>query len=81
MSSFLKSLKPTAKFLERVKNPIFLFAFFAFVYQALNHYGVQVDLGTYQQAVDILTYVVLGFGVYSTGNALKGPENKEGGEK
>jgi hypothetical protein len=78
MEKFLNSLKPTAKFLERVKNPIFLFAFFAFVYQALNHYGVQVELGTYQQAVDILTYVVLGFGVYSTGKSFKEPENKDG---
>jgi len=77
MSAFLKSFKPTPKFLSRIKNPIFLFAFFAFVYQALSYYGIQVELGVYQQTVDILTYVVLGFGVYSTG-FKKAPEDKDG---
>lgn len=65
MSNFAKKLA------ARFQNPIFLLAFFAFVYQVLVKSGVIVDLDFYQNAVNILCYVLMGAGIYHDYGKLK----------
>ncbi|MFD2702803.1 hypothetical protein ACFSVM_20390 [Paenibacillus shunpengii] len=53
---------------ERVKNPMFVAAVVSFVYQILANNGVAPDMGMWQLGVDLLTYSLMGFGIYSTFN-------------
>lgn len=63
-------------FVERAKNPLFLAAGLSFIYTAYTklaaQYGLpQIELGDFQLAVDLLAYVILGTGIYSTFNLSK----------
>ncbi|WP_433958530.1 hypothetical protein [Cytobacillus horneckiae] len=53
-------------FIDRIKNPIFILAATSFAYKVLEMYGVAPELGLYQNAVDLVTWVLIGTGVYST---------------
>jgi hypothetical protein len=56
----LKALK------KRLSNPIFLAALAAAGYNALKKAGVEIDLGTYQLYVDLISYAAMGAGIYSS---------------
>lgn len=51
---------------KRLLNPVFIAALAGLAYQLLVKYGVAPDAGTYQAAVDIVTYAVIGVGIYKT---------------
>ncbi len=64
-------------FLNRVKNPIFLLAATSLLYQALKKYNLVSNLESYQQFIDLITYIFIGTGIYSTfekKNILKNEE-------
>ncbi|WP_336786547.1 hypothetical protein [Paenibacillus sp. MMO-177] len=52
--------------IKRLKNPLFLAALASGLYQLLVRYNVAPDAGTYQLYVDLVNYVLLGAGIYST---------------
>ncbi|MHB1167027.1 MAG: hypothetical protein ACYC0N_00620 [Carboxydocellales bacterium] len=52
--------------LKRIKNPIFLGAAASFVYTVLKANGITLDVGTYQMGVDVVAFLVIGVGIYST---------------
>jgi hypothetical protein len=58
--------KQKAAFKKRITNPLFLAAIASVIYQVLAKYGQAPDLGTYQLYVDLITYALLGGGIYST---------------
>lgn len=66
-------------FLKRLKNPIFIAAVASFVYQILVVFKVAPDLSTYQSLVDLMSYAVIGVGIYHTFGIEK--ETKEGADE
>lgn len=58
--------KQIAALKKRLKNPLFLAAIASAVYQVLQKYGQAPDAGTYQMYVDLVSYALLGGGIYST---------------
>lgn len=60
---------------KRLTNPAFILAVASLAYQVLAKYGVAPDAGTYQAAVDILSYVVIGAGIYKTFPAADNKDN------
>jgi uncharacterized membrane protein len=50
---------------KRFKNPVFLIAVAGLLYQALQQANIKLDLGTYQQLVDVISYIAIGTGIYS----------------
>ncbi|WP_404303596.1 hypothetical protein [Paenibacillus sp. DP01] len=51
---------------QRLTNPLFIAAVVGLAYQVLEKYGVAPDFGTWQIGVDIVSYALIGTGVYST---------------
>jgi len=51
--------------LERLKNPIFLAAVASLIYQIISRY-VEVDPTMYGNIVNIITFILIGGGVWST---------------
>ncbi|MGW8957856.1 hypothetical protein [Paenibacillus sp. NPDC055715] len=51
---------------QRLTNPLFITAAVGLAYQVLEKYGVAPDFGTWQIGVDIVSYAVIGTGVYSS---------------
>lgn len=62
--------KQRAALIKRLKNPLFLAALAAGLYQLLVKYNVAPDAGTYQLYVDLVTYALLGGGIYSTFSSI-----------
>lgn len=61
--------KPTLK--DRLTNPAYLAAVSGFVYNAYQVVArknglPEVDLGTFQLAVDLISYAAIGVGIHST---------------
>lgn len=52
--------------LERLKNKYVIGALAVLLYQILEKNGVAPSLEDYQLGIDILCYIVLGFGIYSS---------------
>jgi hypothetical protein len=55
---------------DRLKNPVFIAAGGSFLYKLYNSYGVAkglppINLDEFKTAVDMTTWVILGYGVYS----------------
>lgn len=55
----------------RLKNPKFKFAAAALIYQALHYilkkyYNIELELGKFQMVVDMLSFGLLGVGIYTT---------------
>jgi len=67
--------KPTLK--DRITDPLFLLGAAGFAYQGIN-YGLQkyglpgIDLGTWQLAVDLVAWAVIGTGIYHFGKQKPG---------
>ena len=51
---------------KRLRNPIFIIALVGVVYQLCQKYGVNIDENLLKDIVDILSYLFIGVGVYST---------------
>ncbi|AHV98970.1 hypothetical protein [Paenibacillus sabinae] len=51
---------------KRLLNPVFIAAVAGLTYQLLVKYGAAPEAGVYQAAVDIVTYAVIGVGIYKT---------------
>lgn len=51
---------------KRLLNPLFIAAVASFAYQLLAKYGAAPEAGTYQMAVDIVSYALIGVGIYKT---------------
>ncbi|MGP0579210.1 hypothetical protein ACTP13_19685 [Paenibacillus peoriae] len=51
---------------QRLTNPLFIAAVVGLAYQVLEKHGVAPDFGTWQIGVDIVSYALIGTGVYST---------------
>jgi hypothetical protein len=69
MAATKKVKKPTLK--DRLTNPAYLAAVSGFTYNAYQvaakKNGLpEVDLGTFQLAVDLLSYLLIGVGIHST---------------
>jgi hypothetical protein len=62
---------------QRLTNPLFIAAVVGLAYQILEKYRVAPDFGTWQIGVDIVSYALIGTGVYSTFKA----EQKTGDTK
>lgn len=54
------------KLLKRLSNPYFWYATTGFVYQILTHFGIAPEPGTWQVGVDLVSYAVIGVGIYHT---------------
>ncbi|RJQ33190.1 MAG: hypothetical protein C4562_01085 [Actinobacteria bacterium] len=57
------------KLKKRMGNPIFIGAAAAFTYKVLQANGITIDAGTWQQGVDLLAYLAIGAGIYSSFDA------------
>lgn len=53
---------------KRFKNPVFLIAVTGLIYQALQQSNINIELGTYKELVDVISYAAIGTGIYSTFN-------------
>lgn len=62
--------------LERVKNPVFIAAAASLLYQVLSKYGLAPTLMQYQLFIDLLSYLLIGAGVYSQFDANKKQEGE-----
>ncbi|UHA74451.1 hypothetical protein [Paenibacillus sp. 481] len=51
---------------SRFKNKYFILALSGFIYQLLSEWGVAPAVGIYQLGVDLLSYSLIGIGIYST---------------
>lgn len=51
---------------KRVKNPLFIAAAAGLAYQIMAQFGVAPDEAMYKTAIDIVSFVFIGAGVYST---------------
>lgn len=51
---------------KRFKNPIFLLAVAGLIYQALQQSNINIELGTYKDLIDVISYAAIGTGIYST---------------
>ena len=54
------------KLVTRLRNPAFLLALAGLIYQILESFGIQIPKETYREAVDVISYVFIGVGVYSS---------------
>jgi hypothetical protein len=52
--------------LKRFKNKAFLAAIAGGLYRLLNKYGYAPEIGDYQLLVDLISYGLIGWGIYST---------------
>lgn len=50
----------------RMKNPVFIMAFVAFLYQMLKHFNIDIDRELLMQGVDLASYLLIGTGIYKT---------------
>jgi hypothetical protein len=57
---------------KRLANKVFIGAAAAFIYQVLQKYGVAPEAGLYQTGIDIISYILIGAGVYSSFNEKSG---------
>jgi uncharacterized membrane protein len=56
--------------IKRFKNPLFLVALAGLIYQVLQGFGVKIDQLQFKSVVDLISYVLIGSGIYSSfGNA------------
>lgn len=62
--------------LERMKNPLFIAAAASLVYQVLEKYGYAPTFDDYQMAVDLVSYLLIGVGVYSQFTPKDGQDDK-----
>lgn len=70
--------KKTSDVTTRLKNPIFIAAAAALIYQVLQRYGIAPERADYNAAVDLITYIAIGAGIYSTfGQAPRPPEETQ----
>lgn len=60
---------------QRLTNPLFIAAAVGLTYQILEKYGVAPDFGMWQVGVDIVSYALIGTGVYSTFKAEQKAED------
>lgn len=51
---------------QRLQNPFFLLAITGLIYQGLEQAGIKLEETTFKAIVDVISYVVIGTGVYST---------------
>lgn len=51
---------------QRLKNPYFLMAMLAFMYQLLTHLEINIDETLWNMGADLLSYVLIGAGIYKT---------------
>lgn len=51
---------------KRFTNVIFVAALSGFAYQILQNLGVTIDQGLWKQGVDLLSFVLIGTGIYSS---------------
>lgn len=49
---------------KRLLNPVLIAAVAGLAYQLLVKYGVAPEAGVYQAGVDIVTYAIIGVGIY-----------------
>lgn len=56
---------------ERLKNPLFLAAIASVIYQIMAKYGVAPTFDEWQLWIDLLTYAIIGTGVYSKFTGIK----------
>lgn len=54
------------QFAKRLKNPVFLAAFAGFTYQILKNYGIAPSEDMWLAGFDLLTYALIGTGIYSS---------------
>jgi uncharacterized membrane protein len=52
--------------LKRLKNPIFLMALASITYTILSKLGVKLTTDEFKIYVDLLSYILLGAGVYTS---------------
>lgn len=55
--------------IKRLKDPVVLLALAGLSYKVLGDAGIKMDIGTYRQYVDVVAYVVLGYGIYHFGKS------------
>lgn len=60
---------------QRAKNPLFILALASVVYQLLKGFGVEIEQGVFQQCVDIISFLLIGVGVYGTLSSKDGGKN------
>jgi uncharacterized membrane protein len=58
--------------IKRLKNKYFLFALAGFLYQLLKLFGVEVDDALWQVGLDLISYILIGSGIYQTFEEKKG---------
>ena len=58
--------EPKETMADRLKKPYVILAGAALAYQILEYFGVGLDKGFYEEAVDFLSIALLGFTVYKT---------------
>ncbi|MGE5328242.1 MAG: hypothetical protein ACM3KR_01885 [Deltaproteobacteria bacterium] len=51
---------------KKLTNPLFLIALFGFIYQVLQYFGIKIPDADFKTFVDLISYIVIGTGVYST---------------
>lgn len=51
---------------KRFKNKLFLLAFAGLLYQVLHSLHIDIAPATYQTAVDLISYLLMGVGIYHT---------------
>ena len=64
----------------RFKNPYFVMAVAAFLYQVLMQFDIHVDAELYRNGVDLLSYALIGTGIYKTFN-VSVPAQQQDNEK
>jgi hypothetical protein len=55
-----------AEIIKRLESPIFILALASVVYQILIKLGIIVDQTLYQNIIDIVTYALIGSGIYKS---------------
>jgi hypothetical protein len=50
---------------KRLKSPLFVGAMLALLYQFLDEFGYAPDLGSWENIVDVVSYVLIALGIYS----------------
>lgn len=51
---------------DRFKNPVFIMALVAFLYQVLRNFNIDIDEDLLYQGVDLLSYILIGTGIYKS---------------
>jgi len=52
--------------LDRLKHPLFIAAIAGFTYQILKHFNVEIDQEMFKLGADLISYMLIGSGIYST---------------